>query len=326
MGIASFFRIVRDFLFSNLNKQFLIFLSFLGLSAIFWLMTTLNETYERELKIPVRIAQIPKNAVLTSDEVDTVRVSVRDKGWMLLSYLYSNQLNKLNALFKNYNRGNGYGYITAAELQKLIHAQNPNMTSKITSIKPEKLEFYYNDGAHKRVPVRWSGRVIPEHLYFIAQTQYWPDSIDVYASQEKLDSIKVVYTEALNYANFRDTLIVDCQMAKIRGVKFVPERIKVGFYTDVLTEESMDDVPILAVNMPEGKVLRTFPSKVKVNFVTGVSQFRNLRPEQFIVIADYKEIIANPSDKCNIYLKVVPQGISRARLDTKQVDYLIEEE
>lgn len=313
-------------MFSNLNKQFLIFLFFLALSAIFWLMTTLNETYEKELKIPVRIIQIPKNAVLTSDEVDTVRVSVRDRGWMLLSYLYSNRLNRLNVIFKNYNRGDGYGYITAAELQKLIHAQNPNMTSKITSIKPDKLEFYYNDGAHKRVPVRWSGRVIPEHLYFIAQTQYWPDSIDVYASQEKLDSIKVVYTETLNYANFRDTLIVDCQLSKIRGVKCVPERIKVGFYTDVLTEESIDDVPILAVNMPEGKVLRTFPAKVKVNFVTGVSQFRNLRPDQFIVIADYKEIVANPSDKCNIYLKAVPQGISRATLDIKQVDYLIEEE
>ena len=176
------------------------------------------------------------------------------------------------------------------------------------------------------MPVRWSGRVIPEHLYFISQTQYWPDSVDVYASPGKLDSITVAYTETLNYANFRDTLIVDCQMAKVKGVKCVPEHIKVGFYTDVLTEESIDDIPIIALNMPEGKVLRTFPAKVKVSFVTGVSQFRNLRPEQFVVTADYKEIIAKPSDKCNIYLKSVPSGISRATLDLKQVDYLIEEE
>jgi hypothetical protein len=318
-------RIVRDFFFSNANKQLLIFMSFLALAGVFWLMTTLNETYEKELRIPVRITQIPKNAVLTSDEVDTVRITVRDRGWMILSYLYTNRINGLSAVFKNYNRTNGYGYVTAAELQKLIHAQNPNMTSKIVSVKPDKLEFYYNDGAHKRVPVRWSGRVIPEQLYFISHTQYWPDSVDVYASQEKLDSISVVYTETLNYANFRDTLIIDCHMAKMKGVKCVPDRIKVGFYTDVLTEESMDDVPVVAVNMPDGKVLRTFPAKVRVNFVTGVSQYRNLRPDQFVVIADYKEIAAKPSDKCNIYLKTVPHGISRATLDVKQVDYLIEE-
>ncbi len=316
---------VRNFLFSNLNKQFLIFMGFLMLSAIFWTIITLNESYEKELKIPVRITQVPKDVVLTSDEIDTIRITVRDRGWMIMSYLYGNQLNTLSANFRSYNRGNGYGAISNAEMQKLIHAQNPTMTSKITAIKPDRLEFFYNDGAHKRIPVRWSGRVIPEHLYFISHTQYWPDSVDVYASQEKLDSIRVVYTETLNYANFRDTLLVDCQLAKMKGVKYVPERIKVGFYTDVLTEESMDDVPITAINMPQGKVLRTFPAKVKVNFVTGVSQFRNLRPDMFVVIADYKEIMAKPADKCNIYLKTVPRGISRATLDVKQVDYLIEE-
>lgn len=326
MGFTSFFRIVREFLFSNVNKQFLTFVFFLVLSAIFWLVATLNDNYEKELKIPVYIRQIPKNVVLTSDEVDTIRVTVRDKGWTILSYLYDNRFSHINANFRNYIRDTGYGYITVAELQKLIHAQNPIMTSKISSIKPDKMEFFFNDGAHKRVPVRWSGRVIPEHLYFIARTEYWPDSVDIYASQEKLDSIKVVYTETLNYANFRDTLIVDCQIAKTKGVKSVPERIKVEFYTDVLTEESMDDVPIVAVNMPEGKTLRTFPAKVKVNFVTGVSQFRNLRPDQFLVVADYKEIATKPSEKCNIYLKTVPHGISRATLEVKQVDYLIEEE
>jgi hypothetical protein len=36
--------------------------------------------------------------------------------------------------------------------------------------------------------------------------------------------------------------------------------------------------------------------------------------------------VQNNSDKCNIYLQTVPQGISRATLSLKQVDYLIEDE
>ena len=43
------------------------------------------------------------------------------------------------------------------------------------------------------------------------------------------------------------------------------------------------------------------------------------------MVADYNEIMNQPSDKCNIYLKKMPNGISRATLSTKQVDYLIEE-
>ncbi len=325
MGVKKWWQIVSDFVFSNTNKDFLVFLFFLGLSGIFWLSLTLNETYEREFSIPVSVVDIPKNAVLTSDEVDTIKMTIRDKGIVLVAYQYGDYLNRLRIPFKNYTRNNGSGSVPASELQKLVY-QNLVSSSKITACKPDKLEFFYNYGTHKKVPVRWSGRVIPEELYFISRVDYSPDSVTVYASDEKLDSINIIYTETLNYANFRDTLSITCHLAKLKGVKVVPDRVKINFYTDVLTEENIEGVPIQGINLPEGKVLRTFPAKVTVSFVTGVSVFRNLRPEDFTIVADYNEIKRHPSEKCRITLKNVPPGISRARLDVTLVDYLIENE
>ena len=315
---------IKRFLFNRMSKEILIFIFFLILSSIFWLILTLNETYEREIKVTIKIKGIPKNIVLTSNETDTLRVVVRDKGWLLMRYLYEKNRN-INIVFKNYDHGNGYGVVPASDVKRMIN-QQLEMSTSISSVKPDRWEFFYNNGERKRVPVRWTGRVIPEQLYFISHVQYWPDSVDIYSSREKLDSINVVYTEMLNYVGFRDTLIVTCKTSHPKDVKVVPDQVRIGFYTDVLTEESIDDIPIKAINMPAGKVLRTFPPKVKVRFVTGVSQFRTLRPEDFTVIADYEEISQKPSDKCNIYLKVIPHGISRAVLDTKEVDYLIEEE
>ena len=69
---------VRNFLFSNRNREFLIFLFFLALSGIFWLLMTLNETYEKEIVVPIRITNIPTDVMLTSEETDTVRVTIRD--------------------------------------------------------------------------------------------------------------------------------------------------------------------------------------------------------------------------------------------------------
>jgi hypothetical protein len=307
-----------------MSKQILIFLFFLILSGIFWLILTLNESYEQEIKVVYTIRGIPKNVVLTSNEIDTFRVTVRDKGWMIVQYLYKEKRSVI-INYKSFDRGNGSGIVSTSEVRRLLSQQLESSTL-ISSVKPDRLEFFYNNGERKRVPVRWAGHVNPEQLYFISHVQYMPDSVDVYTSREKLDSIKVVYTEPLNYTGFRDTLLIDCKLSHQKDVKVVPEHIRIGFYTDVLTEESMEGVPIKAINMPEGKVLRTFPPKVKIHFITGVSQFRTLRPEDFTVIADYNEIIKNPSDKCNIYLKTVPHGISRATLATKQVDYLIEEE
>ena len=325
MGVKKWWQIVSDFVFSNTNRDFLVFLFFLGLSGIFWLSLTLNETYEREFSIPVSVVDIPKNAVLTSDEVDTIKMTIRDKGIVLVAYQYGDYLNRLRIPFKNYTRNNGSGSVPASELQKLVY-QNLVSSSKITACKPDKLEFFYNYGTHKKVPVRWSGRVIPEELYFISRVDYSPDSVTVYASDEKLDSINIIYTETLNYANFRDTLSITCHLAKLKGVKVVPDKVKINFYTDVLTEENIEGVPIQGINLPEGKVLRTFPAKVTVSFVTGVSVFRNLRPEDFTIVADYNEIKRHPSEKCRITLKNVPPGISRARLDVTLVDYLIENE
>ena len=325
MGVKKLWQIVSDFVFSNTNRDFLVFLFFLGLSGIFWLSLTLNETYEREFSIPVSVVDIPKNAVLTSDEVDTIKMTIRDKGIVLVAYQYGDYLNRLRIPFKNYTRNNGSGSVPASELQKLVY-QNLVSSSKITACKPDKLEFFYNYGTHKKVPVRWSGRVIPEELYFISRVDYSPDSVTVYASDEKLDSINIIYTETLNYANFRDTLSITCHLAKLKGVKVVPDKVKINFYTDVLTEENIEGVPIQGINLPEGKVLRTFPAKVTVSFVTGVSVFRNLRPEDFTIVADYNEIKRHPSEKCRITLKNVPPGISRARLDVTLVDYLIENE
>jgi hypothetical protein len=106
----------------------------------------------------------------------------------------------------------------------------------------------------------------------------------------------------------------------------VPENVSIQFMTDILTEESFDGIPVTCINLPPGKILRMFPAKVSVQFVTGIKTFKTLSPTDFQIVADYEEIKENPSPKCNIYLRKVPNGISKVKLNYKQLDYLIEEQ
>ncbi len=324
MGIKGIYEYIKTFLFSNVNKQFLVFLFFLVLSGIFWLTMTLNETYEHEIKIPVRVTGIPKNVVLTSAATDTVRASIRDKGWVIMGYLYGQRMKVVSIPFRIYDRGNGGGSVASADLKRIIE-QSIEVSSKVNTVKPERLEFFYNNGQRKRVPVRWAGRIIPDQLFFISQVTYSPDSVDIYTSKEKLDSIRAIYTEPLNYVNFRDTLTLESKLAHPADVKVVPERVQIRFYTDVLSEETMSNIPIQCLNVPQGKVLRLF-TKAKVHFVAGVSQIKTLRPEDFVVVADFNEIKQGQKEKCTLSLRQVPHGVSRARLEQKEVDYIIENE
>lgn len=316
---------IRDFLFSKANREFLIFLLFLLLSGIFWLMMTFNETYEKEIVLPVRYVNVPQSAVLTSGESDSIHVNISDKGFSLFAFIYSRDSHTIDIDFTKYALPDGIGSVPAIDLQHMIEQLLPT-SAKITSLKTEKLVFYYNNGEKKKVPVRWRGHLKTDPHYFIAKTLIEPDSVTIFASREKLDSIHYVYTRELNYSDIHDTLIVTSELQRMQGVKIVPNRVKINIQTDVLTEETIDSIPVVGINMPKGKVLRTFPSRVSVKIVTGMKNYKAIMPSDILVVADYEQFKDETSDKCTLQVKKVPEGVSRATLNVKQVDYLIEEQ
>ena len=299
------FKVVGNFLFSSLNKEFLIFLFFLLLSGAFWLMMALNETYEEELKVPVRLVGMPRNAVMTDEPADTVKVTVRDKGFTLVTYKYGHWFRPLTFKFATYaNEDQGHGAIPAADIIKQVQSQLYG-SSKLLSVKPEKLDFYFTYGASKKVPIRFRGKISTSKSYYLAHTEFSPMMVTAYANKKVLDELKYVEIEPFNYRNLQDTIRRNVRLQKIRGVKLVPSTVRLSVYPDVLTEESIE-VPVSAVNMPAGMVLRTFPSRVTVRFTIGASQFRMIRPEQFNVVVDYQTLAENPSDKCTLQLRSVP--------------------
>lgn len=323
--LTQIINMVRNFLFSSANREFLTFFFFLVLSTIFWLMTALNETYEREIGVPAYLVNIPKNVVVTSDMEDTVRVTVRDKGFALLAYTYGEGIRPINVNFQSaITRQSGYGVVSSQELMKMIN-QRFSGSSKIVQVKPDRLDFHYNYGLSRQVSVKMAGHVVPGKSFYLARTRFWPEKVTVYGSKQALDSLRFVKTVPINITNFNDTVLRTVALETIKGVKIVPNTVRIGLYPDILTEENIE-VPITAINMPEGKVLRTFPQRVTVNFIVGASMFRSISSEQFAVVVDYNETIDHPSDKCSIHLRETPQGVRNARLKMTQVDYLIEEQ
>ena len=320
-SVRNILKAVRNFLFSGLNKEFLIFLFFLALSGAFWLLMTLNETMEREFKIPMRLSGVPRNAVITGELPDTVRVTVRDKGFTLVTY----DFRPLVFRFSNYaDEDEGKGMIPLADVQKQVLSQMYG-SSKLLQVKPGAFDFYFTYGTSKKVPVVFRGKITTNKSYYLAHTEFYPSMVTVYANKQQLDKLQTVEIEPFNYRNLQDTIRQAVKIRKIRGVKIVPPTVRLSVYPDVLTEEAIE-VPITAINMPPGMVLRTFPSKVTVRFTIGASLFRTIKPNLFKVVVDYEELAANPSDKCTLQLRSVPRSVSKASLEIERVDYLLEQQ
>lgn len=322
--VKSIYRTLRNFLFSIVNREFLIFLFFLALSGTFWLLMALNETNEHEFEVPVVLTGVPRNVVITTDLDDTLHVVVRDKGFTLAAYSFGDRLKPVSINFRSFAaKANGKGQVPLAELQRQIY-KSLYGSSKIVSVKPDKLDFYFNYGQQKKVPVRLTGAIRPADSYYLARTIVTPKEVTIYAGKAQLDSIQYVFTENLNVSNFEDTIVRTVSMKKTAGVKIEPAEVNVTLCPDILTEESIE-VPIVAVNMPEGKTLRTFPSRVRVHFVVGAGMYRQITHEQFCVEADYQELRGGAAEKCLLHLRKVPSTVKNPSLEVTQVDYLIEQ-
>ena len=114
------YRPLRDFLFSIVNREFLIFLFFLVVSGVFWLLSTLNDTDEYEYAIPVSLAGVPRDVIITTSFEDTLRVTIEDRGFMLATYYYARPFKPIALSFQHYAKSNGRGLIPLADLQKNI--------------------------------------------------------------------------------------------------------------------------------------------------------------------------------------------------------------
>lgn len=316
---------IKDFLLGRKNREFLIFLFFFALSAVFWLLQTLNETFETEVVVPLKLNNVPSNLIITSDLPDELHVTVQDKGSILMKYLYGQPLTPVTVDYKNYDFGGMAGRVQVqeAEVRRAIAAQLFSST-RIQSIKPDTLEFFYNRGLKKKVPVLISGVIEPAQQYYLRHVVAKPDSVVVFAPSSILDTLQAAYTQNFYQAGLVESKNLQIPVRPIRGAKFIPDVLDVQIDVDIYTEKTVE-VPLVGVNFPADKDLRTFPSKVKVTFKVGSKSYKSITADDFVLVISYEELINNESSKIPLHLKSIPEGVSSVRIHPSEVDYLLEQ-
>lgn len=313
----------KDFLLSAKSREFFVFLCFFFIAAGFWLLQTLNNDYETEFSIPVRLRNVPENVVITSEPVSEVRVRVRDKGTVLLNYMLGKNFYPVILDFKNYINMGNHVQVQTSQVQKWITGQL-NASTALLSMKPDTLEYYYSTGVSKMIPVKLCGNVSAGEHYYLPDTLFTPDSVRVYAPSDALDTMKVAYTLPLNLDNITDTLEREVTLSAPKGAKYIPASVKLTLPVDMYTEKTVE-VPLRGINFPADKVLRAFPSKIKISFQVGMGRFRQITADDFHLVVSYEELVRLGSEKYTVKLRTLPEGVSHVRFNPEQVDFLIEQ-
>ena len=322
--LDDFFKVLfRRLRLIKIDRNLPVFLIFLGLSAIFWFLQTIQENTEVTLSYRLIIEDMPNDVVFTSDMPSEINVSYSSKGWNAFYYKFMRNDNpEIVINFKEVNQKSGKVIIDANTLRRAVMRKKPQgMTFKTTS--PNKIEAYYSNGQHKRVPVIFNGRVSTTAGRYQCGTILMPDSVDIYAPKHIYGSINHVKTENVTYTDLEDTLQTRLALLVPRGAKAIPDSVDTRICVDIFTDKTLQ-ATVYSENVPHNKLIRTFPLKVNVTFLVSATLYDEINASDFLLAIDYKEL-SSDSKRCRIHVRQKPGNIRNLRISPETVEYIIEQ-
>ncbi len=307
----------------KIDRNLPVFLLFLCLSTIFWFLQTIQESTEVILAYRLTIEDLPNDVVFTGDMPNQINVTYTSKGWNAFYYKFMrNEEPELVVNFKDINQKSGKITIDANTLRRAILRKKPQgMTYKSSS--PGKIETFYSNGQHKRVPVLFNGHVTTTAGRYQCGTIILPDSVDIYAPKHIYGSINNIKTENVTYTDLEDTLQTRLALLVPRGAKAIPDSVDVNICVDIFTDKTLQ-VTVYSENVPHNKLIRTFPLKVNITFLVSATLYNDITADDFLLVIDYNEL-KNDSKRCRVHVRQKPSGIRNLRISPETIEYIIEQ-
>ena len=301
-------------------RSILLYLFFVVISAIFWSFLTFNSDVQLDIEVPVEMSK-PNNVHLLARVPDTLTVTVRDRGYRVLSYMF-HKTPKVVLRFSDYSDGNSVFKIDQSHLKKALSTVL-NKHANIISVLPESINIKFTDLPGKKVPVKTDILVEPREDYTLygalIQSQ---DSVLVFSDAKTLSEINQVYTYHVEEKDLTDTLRRRVNIAPINGAVIEPRAIDIVVPIEKLKTQT-HNVKIVVRNAPHGVKMLLFPSDVQVTYRSPVSRIKD--DAGITAVVDFNAVdFSSPSNKVKIMIGEIPAAYQDVKLSHDSVEYIIE--
>lgn len=313
----------------QLNRKLVTFIICVVIATGFWLLSALSKQYTGRVLIPVRYHHPPKDKVISNQLVDTIEVEVRTSGFRLLMYEFTiiNEPVWIDMRKLSRTRKDGYYYIaTNQRLDYFSDQLGPGTT--ITRVIPDTIYFNFNKKVSKKVPVR----LHPQSQITFRDAYQLEDSIDIEPQMITVSGAPSVIKK-LQYVNTEKLVLKDVEDDVSRRLRIDPainrnlvdlsqKTVTVSMQVARFTEGSLE-LPVEVINLPPDYSIRTFPDKVTVKYQVPLSEFENIKPQMFAVIADYGKIRKEQGTRLKVELVKYPPSIKHVRVIPERVEFII---
>lgn len=313
MSLRERIKSMRD---SGKTKNFLVFLIFVCIAAVFWLILSLDDEVQTGFDISLKIENVPDSVTFVSTVPDMIHVVARDRGSVLLQKSVSGD-RQLKLNFKDFAEANRFNVSRPAlhtALRRLFGS-----STVISSVSPDSISLLFTRYPGKKVPVELSfdASAVPG-MVVMPSPELSTKTVLLY-SVNRIDTVHRVFTEKIVLRNLDKSTTVDIPLVVPQGMKAIPSSVKANFVVEQLVRKE-SEIPVTVDNLPLGRDILFFPSRVRVAYYVPISRY-NEANSGIKAVASYDEAVRSTTDKVAVKITGTSSYMRNVELLTDSVEY-----
>lgn len=300
-----------------LRKDAFVFLLFVGLATLFWWGRAMTSQRDIEMKLPVVYSNIPPQVVFNTPPPTQIEVILRDNGRLLRQVQHTKPTITISLTDK---LNNGTLRLSTDVLRQKIQDNLPGSTT-IQQIRPEEIHSTFYIEATKQVPILLCAEWTMEQQYQLSLPPVLtPSVVDIYGTQEAIDTIDVIRTEHLLVEKVYDTVQRQARLQIPSGIRTNIQEISVSWIAEVFTDKSFV-LPIEVNNLPSNEMIHLFPQSTTVTARVGISHFSDITADDIKAVCEYPT-----TAQTTLPVQVICNNpyITQVRSSIREVEYIIE--
>lgn len=326
-GVYRVIKFLKKIYFKN-DKRVAAYLVCVIIATGFWFLNALSKTYTIELAVPVQYYNFPNNKTFAGHLPERFELTVRAHGFTLLrqkvGFLFGPLKFNVNEMTNDRmteNKRTRFAFPTRQFLTELSYQMSSDM--EILNMNPDTLFFGFGQMTQKTVRVKPVVQVNLKKQYQVSgDIKSTPTEVLVSGPEKILDTLQFVYTRKQSFDNVDKPIQAKADIEPIKEMYYNRQSVDLTIPVEEYTE-GQQSVAVSLQDAPSNINVKLFPAKVKISFLVGLSQFSEIRPDNFKLVVSYHDI-----EKGNQQLRIkklsIPPFLYDIKISPEEIEYLIE--
>jgi YbbR domain-containing protein len=298
-----------------------VFVTCLVLAIGAWIVVTLSNTYNYNVKTVLNYRNAPQRRAFHSLQSDTVSITQKATGWQILFSRIKGENKTIRIDLRRLEFDSHI--VLSAQLPVINSDRGPE--NKIIAFNPDTLYFDFTHRSVRQVPVQLVKSIKYQQQFGQSgNIVIKPAYVTISGPSNRINKITSWRTDSMvvNKVNERISTAINLAPPAEGNISIYPKTVQVTVPVEEFTEKTIS-LPVKLVGNIDFFNVKVFPQKVKVTFTTTLNHYADIDEPLFEAQADLNLWRAYNYSTLPIKITRLPAFCKVVNVEPRSVDFIV---